>query len=147
VTCTIPTRNDRYWTELRKHDPVEYHAEKHRVAGLMIGELAKQVAGVVAAIDAVDVATPATVVRYTGNWQGSMEGWLIEPGAGFRPLPNTLPGLERFYMVGQWVMPGGGLPCGPMTARPTIKAICKADRVPFVTGEPVREEELVGAAS
>ncbi len=35
-------------------------------------------------------------------------------------------------MVGQWVMPGGGLPSGPMTARPAIKAICKQDHVPFV---------------
>jgi len=42
------------------------------------------------------------------------------------------------------VMPGGGLPSGPMTARPAVKAICKADHVPFVTHEPVREEELVG---
>jgi hypothetical protein len=34
-----------------------------------------------------------------------MEGWLVEPGASFRPLPNTLPGLKQFVMVGQWVMP------------------------------------------
>jgi hypothetical protein len=60
-----------------------------------------------------------------------MEGWLIEPGAGFKPLPNTLPGLNRFLMVGQWIMPGGGLPSGPLTARPAIKAICKQDHVPF----------------
>jgi len=34
-------------------------------------------------------------------------------------------------MVGQWVMPGGGLPSGIMTARTALKAICKHDRVPF----------------
>ena len=147
VTCMIPTRSDRYWTELRRNDPVEYHAEKHRVAEMIIRELEKQAPGVREAIEVVDVSTPATVIRYTGNWQGSMEGWLMEPGMGFRPLPNTLPGLERFLMAGQWVMPGGGLPSGPMTARPAVKAICKADHVPFVTHEPVREEELVGAAS
>jgi phytoene dehydrogenase-like protein len=145
VTCLMPTRNYQFWTDLRRSDPVQYHAEKHRIAEMIIRELEEQVPGVREAIEVVDVSTPATVIRYTGNWQGSMEGWLVEPGSGFRSLPNTLPGLERFYMVGQWVMPGGGLPSGPMTAKPAIKAICKADHVPFVTHEPVREEELVGA--
>ena len=31
-------------------------------------------------------------------------------------LPRRLPGLDDFYMVGQWVQPGGGLPTGVMTA-------------------------------
>jgi hypothetical protein len=49
-------------------------------------------------------------------------------------------------MVGQWVMPGGGLPSGPMTARPTVKAICRADRVRFQVGAEMLEhkEEAVG---
>jgi hypothetical protein len=36
-------------------------------------------------------------------------------------------------------MPGGGLPCGPLTARPAVKAICRQDHVPFRfhEGEPV----------
>lgn len=84
------------------------------------------------AIEVIDVSTPATVIRYTGNWKGSMEGWLLTPGTGFRPLPRTLPGLRQFLMVGQWVMPGGGLPSGLMTARSAIQAVCKQERVPFV---------------
>jgi phytoene dehydrogenase-like protein len=79
----------------------------------------------------MDVSSPATVFRYTGNWKGTMEGWLVEPGASFKPLPNTLPGLRQFMMVGQWVMPGGGLPSGPITARPALKAICRHDHLPF----------------
>ena len=106
--------------------------------------LEKRIPGLRAAIETVDVSTPASVFRYTGNWQGTMEGWLPEPGSGFRSLPNTLPGLDRFIMVGQWVMPGGGLPCGPMTARPAIKAICKHDHVPFdLHPEPSHAEEPV----
>ena len=27
-----------------------------------------------------------------------MEGWLMTPATGYRMLPNTLPGLERFLM-------------------------------------------------
>lgn len=60
-----------------------------------------------------------------------MEGWFIPPGVSFRPMPKSLPGLRRFLMVGQWVTPGGGLPSGPMSARPAIQSICRHDRVPF----------------
>lgn len=84
------------------------------------------------AIEVVDVSTPATVIRCTNNWKGSMEGWLLRPGQGFMPLPNTLPGLRRFLLVGQWVMPGGGLPSGLSTARRAVRALCKEDRRPFV---------------
>jgi len=131
VTSLLPTRNFTYWTELRNNNPAKYRDEKHRIADAVIGVLDKQIPGARAAIETIDVSTPATVIRYTGNWKGTMEGWLVEPGASFKPLPNTLPGLDRFLMVGQWVMPGGGLPSGPMTARPAVKAICKHDHLPF----------------
>jgi phytoene dehydrogenase-like protein len=74
-----------------------------------------------------DVSTPATVIRYTGNWQGSMKGWLLTPASGFGPLPNRLPGLRRFLMAGQWILPGGGLPSGLMTARMAVRAACRED--------------------
>jgi len=131
VTSILPTRNFAYWTSLREKDLHAYRAEKDRIADMVIAVLDEVVPGIRPAIEVVDVSTPASVIRYTGNWKGTMEGWLIEPGAGFRSLPNVLPGLSRFFMVGQWVMPGGGLPSGPMTARPAIKAICRQDHVPF----------------
>jgi len=117
--------------DLRQKDIMKYHAEKNRVAEAAIGVLDKRMPGIRNAIELVDVSTPATIIRYTGNWKASQEGWLVEPGAGMRMLPTVLPGLKRFMMVGQWVLPGGGLPSGPMTARPVVKAICKQDQVPF----------------
>jgi len=131
VTCFLPTRNFEYWLNLRRDDAAGYQAEKHRIAEAVIDVLEKQIPGMRTAIEVVDVSTPASVIRYTGNWKGSMEGWLVEPGASFKPLPNTLPGLHRFVMVGQWVLPGGGLPSGLMTARTALKTICKHDHVPF----------------
>ncbi len=132
VTSILPTRNHRYWTGLRQHDPARYRLEKQRLADFVINVLERRLPGLREAIEVIDVSTPASVIRYTGNWKGSQEGWLVEPGAGFKMLPNTLPGLHRFLMVGQWVMPGGGLPSGPITAKPAVKAICKQDHVPFV---------------
>jgi phytoene dehydrogenase-like protein len=131
VTSIVPTRNHRYWEDLRNSDPTQYRIEKARVAEAVISVLEKRIPHVRKAIEVVDVSTPASVIRYTGNWKGSQEGWLFEPGGSFKSLPNTLPGLGRFMMVGQWVMPGGGLPSGPMTARPAIKTICRHDHVSF----------------
>ena len=50
-----------------------------------------------------------------------------------KEVPKTLPGLERFWMAGQWVAPGGGLPSGAMTARQVQQLICHEDGVPFRT--------------
>jgi phytoene dehydrogenase-like protein len=133
VTSFLPTRNDTYWRELRQNDPDSYRAEKRRVAEAVTAVLESRLPGVREAIEAVDVSTPASIVRYTGNWKGSMEGWLPVAGSSFRPLPGTLPGLKRFRMVGQWVAPGGGLPSGPMTAKPAIQAIAKEDGVRFLS--------------
>ncbi|QKT03004.1 NAD(P)/FAD-dependent oxidoreductase [Ectothiorhodospiraceae bacterium 2226] len=134
VSCFLPTFNHAYWVGLQQQDPARYQAEKNRVAEGVIALLEQDVPDVRPAIEVIDVATPATVIRYTGNWQGSMEGWLLTPGTGFRPLRRTLPGLRRFLMVGQWVMPGGGLPSGLMTARSAVRWICRQDRVPFSVG-------------
>jgi len=46
-------------------------------------------------VEVVDVAIPATVIRYTGNWKGSMEGWLLTPKSGIRSLPGTLRRRDR----------------------------------------------------
>jgi hypothetical protein len=39
-------------------------------------------------------------------------------------------------MVGQWVSPGGGLPCGPMTGRHVVQLMCSKDKKRFVTSVP-----------
>jgi phytoene dehydrogenase-like protein len=132
VTSVLPTRNFAYWADLKRSHPASYEAEKCRLADAIIAVLSRRIPGVDKAVEVIDVATPATVIRYTGNWQGSMEGWLITPATGLRRLPMTLPGLERFLMAGQWVAPGGGLPGGLMSARTSVRALCRLDRRPFL---------------
>ena len=93
--------------------------------------LERRLPGIRNDIEVIDVSTPASVIRHTGNWKGSMEGFQLTPQAGFGPLSMTLPKLKNLMMVGQWVMPGGGLPSGLMTGRRCIQAICKAENQPF----------------
>ena len=51
-------------------------------------------------------------------------------------VSKTLPGLADFYMAGQWIQPGGGLPTGVMTGRYVIQIICKKAKRKFVTSKP-----------
>ena len=80
-----------------------------------------------------DVATPVTFERYTANWKGSFEGWDMSTRTFGMRMSKRLPGLGGFYMIGQWVEPGGGLPPAVMSARHAIQLICRQDKRPFVT--------------
>jgi len=95
--------------------------------------------GITGDIEMVDVATPLTTERYTGNWQGSIMGWnsWSPQIAELRPgMTSTLPGLEDFHMVGQWAQPGGGLPGVAPVARDLIQILYARDGKPFVTDIP-----------
>lgn len=45
-------------------------------------------------------------------------------------------GLKSFYMAGQWVEPGGGLPPAAVSGRNVIQIICKHDKKSFKTNIP-----------
>ncbi len=125
-----------YWKDLRQ-DLARYRAEKAGIADLVVSLLDQRYPGLAGQVEMRDVATPVTWERYTGNWQGSMEGWLMTKKT-FPPLrmSKTLPGLKNFYMAGQWVEPGGGVPTAALSGRNVIQIICKRDRKPFTTQIP-----------
>jgi len=74
--------------------------------------------------------------RYTGNWRASYEGWLPATQSVRMHMSKTLPGLDNFYMAGQWVEPGGGLPTAAMSGRNVTQLICKKDKRRFKTTMP-----------
>ena len=130
-----------YWKQL-SNDRASYDAEKERIADTIVSVLDRRYPGLAQQVEMRDVATPITFERYTGNWQGSFEGWLIteKTMAPFR-MRKTLPGLDRFYMAGQWVEPGGGVPSGLLSGRNIIQILCKRDGKRFATSVPGAEEE------
>jgi len=123
MTVRVQTRHE-VWIGLKKNDLVRYRAEKKRVVQEIITILDRRFPGLAEHIERTDIATPATFVRYTGNWQGSYEGWLPTPGILGRPIPYTLPGLKNFYMAGHWVVAGGGLPSAALAGRYAAQMIC-----------------------
>jgi phytoene dehydrogenase-like protein len=129
------TTDYAYWKALSQ-DRERYRAEKAHIAETVIGLLDRRYPGLAAQVEMCDVATPTTFERYTGNWQGNHQGWLPTTGTFGLRLSKTLPGLEGFYMAGQWVEPGGGLPMSALSGRNVTQIICKAHKRPFVTSLP-----------
>ena len=127
-----------YWKWLRG-DEVRYNRHKEEVANIIIDILNARYPGLREAVEVVDVATPVTYERYTGNWRGAFAGWAMTNrkmsmmmGIG---MDKTLPGLGNFYMVGQWVEPGGNVELSCASGRDAIKDICRELDRPFVPDE------------
>ena len=121
-----------YWKKLHE-DPAAYEAEKKAIGEAVVKGLEQRWPGISSQVEVIDISTPITFERYTGNWKGSFEGWVMTPEIGLTRMKKTLPGLSNFYMVGQWVAPGGGLPTGVMTAREVLQMVCKAEGKKFIT--------------
>ena len=119
-----------YWSALRERKD-DYEARKQELAREVIRRMDEKYPGLAGQVEAIDVATPATFHRYTLNWRGSFEGWMATPANWLQHLSKTLPGLGGFYMAGQWVEVGGGLPPAAFSGRHVIQILCKNDRKRF----------------
>jgi phytoene dehydrogenase-like protein len=113
-----------------------YDTEQLQVADIIIDFLEKLYPGISQDIEVKDVATPLSYERYTGNWQGSTCGWLLTDKTMLmmvQGMSKRLPGLDNFYLAGQWVEPGGSVPISAMSGRNAIQLICAEEDRPFVT--------------
>jgi phytoene dehydrogenase-like protein len=131
LTILLTTTNYSYWENLRQKSKEKYQAKKEQVANDVINALEKRFGNIRANIDVVDVSTPATVIRYTNNWKGSLEGWTLSPKMAWEKMKKVLPGLSNFYMTGQWVEPGGGLSTSLISGRNVAQLICRDDKKKF----------------
>ncbi len=132
LITTIRANYD-FWQRIYGHRL--YDTEQEQVAGLVIDYLEAHYPGLKQEIEVVDVATPLSYERYTGNWQGSSCGWLLTKETMpllMTGMEKTLPGVQNFYLAGQWVEPGGSVPLAAMSARNALQLICAADGKPFI---------------
>ncbi len=133
VTITLPTYNYKYWVDLRDSDTKKYRDEKKRIVEKSMEILEDRFGDISSNVEIADISTPSTFIRYTGNWKGSFEGWILTPDIVMKQMSKTLPGLDNFYMAGQWVEPGGGVPAVLMSGRNVTQIICKRDNKDFKT--------------
>lgn len=123
ITTWIPT-DYSFWEQFT-YQSEAYRSEKELAGKMIFDLLCQQYPELSGSCEVMDVATPLTFVRYTGNWKGSYEGWQVTPDSFFLDLPQTLPGLSRFYMAGQWVVTGGGIPGAVLSGRKAVKLMCR----------------------
>jgi phytoene dehydrogenase-like protein len=119
-----------YWYNLRQ-DSDAYRAKKKELAEEIISRLDDFYPGISEQVEVTDVATPYTSWRYTLNDKGSPMGWLLTRSTLTELVDRTLPGLENFYMAGQWVLPGGGVPGSIYTGRNVIQILCSREGKEF----------------
>jgi len=125
-----------HWNDLFQNDRDAYVAEKDRVADEVIDRLERHYPGIKDQIEMTDVATPTTTYRYTLNRDGAYMGWFINPRTITTNMRRTIAGLDNFYMAGQWVLPGGGVPTSLASGKDAVRIICKRDGKNFRVEKP-----------
>ncbi|MFJ6017423.1 phytoene desaturase family protein [Streptomyces sp. NPDC092952] len=129
-----------YWKALRSADRKAYRAKKQQVARFVEEFLERTMPGMGERVDLVDVASPATTRRYTGNHDGSILAWKAFSEADDISAKLVgkdrmrLPGLSGFSMAGQWVGMGG-LIRAASTGRFVVQYLCDELGVGFTASE------------
>jgi phytoene dehydrogenase-like protein len=137
VVIIMLTTSYSYWQRI--YGRRDYNTEEIQEAGILVDRLEQFYPGIKDDIEFMDVATPLSYERFTGNWQGASCGWLLTKETlplMIKGVPKRLPGLDRFYMVSQWTEPGGSIPIVAMSGRNMIHEICHEDGRAFLTTTP-----------
>jgi phytoene dehydrogenase-like protein len=139
ITSLFTVKDFKYWQELYA-DKEAYKTEKKRIMETVAGQFEKIYPGFRSKIEASDVATPMTYVRYTGNRDGSYMTWSLvgKNARKFQVIPKQVPGLDNFWLAGMWVMAPGGVPTGAKTGRDVIQMICRREKKKFRTDRVIR---------
>jgi phytoene dehydrogenase-like protein len=132
---TVFLDSDYAWWKDVASDPVRYQAEKALCAEMVIAIMERNHPGFTSRVEVVDVSTPLTRERYTGNWMGAMQAR--------KPKSNMIKALLQaspqyaskeyagLYSAGQWVEAWGGITTAAQSGRKAIQAMCKRDGIVF----------------
>lgn len=129
--CVMKMLFESPYEQWESLDDDAYRAEKEKIASDAIEKLENLYPGVKGNIEVVDVATPLTDIRYTGVWRGAYEGFLPTGKNMTKTLKSTVKGLDHFYLAGQWLYPGGGLPPSAQSGKWLFQLITKRDKKKF----------------
>ncbi|MBN1198147.1 MAG: NAD(P)/FAD-dependent oxidoreductase [Bacteroidales bacterium] len=132
---TLVMRFESPWALWKELEGEAYRMEKERIREDATACLEKIYPGIREHIEVVDVATPKTDVRYTGVKDGAYEGFMPSRENMMKSLKMTLPRLRNFYMAGQWLFPGGGLPPAAQTGKWAVQLICKQKKQNFISNK------------
>lgn len=130
LTMMIPVYDTEYWVKMREANRAEYDEKKKGISDHLIEELDAHFGDIKNKVEMVDVATPATYIRYTNNWNGS-SGWQ-DFSLSIRKPKKEIKGLKNFYLCGHWVG-DGGLTGAAQSGRDAAQILCKKDGKKFIS--------------
>lgn len=86
----------------------EYNKEKDNKAGILIKRAEKVIPDLSKHIEVIEIATPLTLRRYTGNFNGATYGW-ANTTKQFSP-PDRVPQIpiKNLHLSSAWAFPGEG---------------------------------------
>jgi all-trans-retinol 13,14-reductase len=86
-----------------------YNREKKTFADILINNVEeKLMPGLRDAVEVMEIGTPLTNLRYTGNYRGAIYGWdQTLNNTGNTRVPHTTP-VKNLYLAGAWSNPGHG---------------------------------------
>ena len=129
-----PVGSYEYWKALSQNRE-SYKGEKDAIAQRVIDVLEGRFPGLKESLELVEVTTPVTCERYTGNFHG-YQPWpsqVDQRKVMKEGLCKTLPGLDGLFLVGQWTLASVGVSTTAISGRDTVEQICRMDRREFVT--------------
>lgn len=141
--CSIPSFHDRDLLPENRHsiqlivaapyyERAKWDACRKKLAQDVVQRLEQYIPGVSQWVEVEQVATPTTLLKYTGNYKGAMYGWASTPEqVGRQKLPEET-AIGGLYIVGHWTgLPSGhsGIPTvvtsGRRVAKVVLKKLCQ----------------------
>jgi len=133
---TVFLDSDYDWWKAVAADPARYEEEKKRCAQQVIEIIGRYHPGFEQRVEVMDVSTPLTRERYTGNWMGAMQARKPDSNmikALMQASPRyAYPGIKGLYQTGQWVEAWGGITTAVQSGRKAVQTLCKDDGKRFV---------------
>jgi phytoene dehydrogenase-like protein len=130
---TIVMRYESPWKLWENLSGEAYRQEKEAIKKDAVRYLDKIYPGIEEYIEVIDIATPKTDVKFTGVKDGAYEGFMPSRENMMKTLRMQLPKLKNFYMAGQWLFPGGGLPPSAQSGKWVVQMICKSKKQKFIS--------------
>jgi prolycopene isomerase len=133
-TLTIYSTGDIRYGDRWKTEPGDvrgpaYEAFKDAHAQVMIDRVERAVApGLSKHIEVLDVATPVTHLRYTGNKDGTIMGQVANKKNMQLGVSGHQTPVENLYLSSHWAEYGGGVPIAVKAAANTALFVMRSDR-------------------
>jgi prolycopene isomerase len=95
-----------YWQNFTRE---EYVKRKMEMADILINRAERIFPKLSSCIEKIEVATPKTIVKFTGNYKGAIYGWsqILSQSGKRRMRQKTI--IENLFLSGAWTEPVGGV--------------------------------------